>query len=251
MTDPVAFTALGHAFRWYGILVAAGFLCACVNWNALDRRAKFPSGFGNEFGFIVMTGGLLGSRLAHVLGEWRHYSENPGEIFSIGSGGMTFYGGLLLGFLFGSLLARMRNISVVALADYGVPGLVLGHGIGRIGCFLNGCCYGRTTASAIGVTMAGAHRLPVQLYEAAFNIGLCAFLNYFYVSRRKFDGQVLALYLLLYGAWRFVIEFFRADPRVFAAGLSSAQWTSFALIATGAFLFLRRPAFPRKLTAHV
>lgn len=237
MVDPVAFTLLGHAFRWYGIMVAAGFLCAVVNWNRLDRRAGFSSGFGNEFGFVVMSSGLVGSRLAHILGEWRHYAANPLDIIRVDAGGMTFYGGLILGFFCGALLARTRKIPILALADYGVPGLVLGHGIGRIGCFLNGCCYGCETTSPLGVMMAGAHRWPVQIFEAIFNIGLCAFLNYFYVSHRKKNGQVLSLYLTMYGTWRFGIEFLRDDSRVFFSGLSAAQWTSIALIAAGAAIW--------------
>lgn len=250
MTDPVAFHWLGHDFRWYGILVAAGFLCACVNWNALDRRAGFPAGFGNEFGFLVMSTGLIGARLAHVLGEWRHYFAQPADIFRVTSGGMTFYGGFLLAFLCGMLLARARRIPVLALADYGVPGLVLGHGIGRIGCLLNGCCYGSPTVSPLGLATAGAVRWPVPLFEAVFNLALCAFLNWVYLRRRSFTGQVLALYLLVYAAWRFAVEFLRADDRVFVLGLSGAQWTSMALLAAGATIWLRRPGRDRSAGSH-
>lgn len=244
MDHAVAFTLLGHDFRWYGLLVAAGFLCACANWNALDRRAGFPAGFGNEFGFVVMSTGLLGARLAHVLAEWPHYAERPADILRVTSGGMTYYGGFLLAFLCGTLLARIRRIPVLALADYGVPGLVLGHGIGRIGCFLNGCCYGHETTSFLGVMTAGAARLPVPLFETGFNVALCAFLNWVYLTRRRFPGQVLALYLLFYSAWRFCAEFLRDDDRVFVMGLSSAQWTSLALAAAGAWLLARRPRPP-------
>jgi len=250
MIDPVAFTLFGHDFRWYGVMVAAGFLCACANWNALDRRAGFPAGFGNEFGFVVMTSGLIGARLAHVFGEWHHYAAHPADILRVTSGGMTFYGGFILAFLCGVLLARFRRLSPLQVADYGVAGLALGHGIGRIGCLLNGCCYGRETTSALGMITAGVQRLPVPLFETVFNVLLCAFLNWFYLTRRRFTGQVLALYLLLYGAWRLAIEFLRADSRVFVAGLSSAQWTSMVLIWTGVLLWLKGSAHKRTAAGH-
>lgn len=240
--DPVAFTLFGQAIRWYGLCVAAGFLLAVVNWNLLDRRAGFARGFGFDFGFVVMAGGIVGSRLAHVLGEWPRYWADPASILRIDAGGMTYYGGLIVGFSCGVVLALVKRIPVLALADYGVPGLVLGHGIGRIGCFLNGCCYGGATDSPLGVAMAGANRWPVQLFEAVFNIGLCLFLNAIYLRRRPAHGRVLALYLAVYGIWRFGIEFLRADARVEALGLSAAQWTSLALGAVAAWLWIRTSA---------
>lgn len=239
MIDPVAFTILEHPIRWYGILVAAGFLCACVNWNLLDRRAGFPKGFGSEFGFVVMTTGLIGSRLGHVLGEWRHYLENPAEIFHVTSGGMVFYGGFLLAVAAVWVLGRIRKVALIDLVDYGVAGLALGHGIGRLGCLFNGCCYGHLTDGPLGMVMRGASRVPVQLFEVLFLLTLCAFLNWFYVARKTFRGQVTALYLALYGSWRFTIEFFRDDNRNYHFGLSSGQWVSIGLLAVAAILLLR------------
>lgn len=240
MVDPVAFTIFGHAFRWYGLCAAAGFLLACINLNALDRHARFPAGFGNEFGFVVMACGIIGSRLAHVIGEWPAYAAHPMQILRFDAGGMTYYGGFILGLAGAALLGRARKISALALCDYGVPALAIGHGLGRIGCLLNGCCYGRETGGPLGVIVEGIHRLPVQLFEAIFCLSLCAFLNFFFIRRRKFHGQVLALYMLLYGAWRFCIEFLREDSRVFVAGMSSAQWTSIALIATGTAIWFSK-----------
>jgi phosphatidylglycerol:prolipoprotein diacylglycerol transferase len=240
MFDPVAFTLFEHPFRWYGILVALGFLFACVNWNMLDRRAGFPSGFGSEFGFVVMSTGLIGSRLGHVIGEWRHYLAHPMEIFHVQSGGMVFYGGFLLAVAAVWVLGRIRKIALIDLVDYGVAGLALGHGVGRIGCFLNGCCYGRETSSFIGCFNHGAVRLPTQLFEFFYLMALCAFLNWFYLKRKKFRGQVTALYLALYGGWRFTIEFFRADNRNHFASLSSGQWVSIGLITVAALIWLKR-----------
>lgn len=235
--EPVALNLLGLSIRWYGIFVAAGFLLAVVNWNWLDRRAGFAKGFGFDFGVVVMAGGIVGSRLAHVLGEWPRYAAHPASILRIDAGGMTYYGGLIVGFAAGVVLARLRKIPVLALADYGVPGLVLGHGIGRIGCYVNGCCYGMATSSPLGVAAAGVHRLPVQLFEAVFNVGLCLFLNYCFVRRGPKPGRILALYCGLYGLWRFGLEFLRADDRVFFAGLSAAQWVSLALMSLAAGLW--------------
>ena len=139
----------------------------------------------------------------------------------------------MLAFLCGALLARRRSLPVIAVADYGVAGLALGHGIGRVGCLLNGCCYGAVTDCALGVHTAGAIRWPVQGFEALYNVALCTALNLFYLRHRERPGRTLALYLLAYGLWRFGIEFLRVDPRTFALGLSGAQWTSVGLVMVG------------------
>lgn len=170
-----------------------------------------------------------------------------GELF----GGSVFYGGLI-GMLLTSLIyVRKKRLSARYL-DMVALGVPMFHVFGRIGCFLGGCCFG--VESAFGFVYHhspvaeanGVRRLPVQLFEAAFNLLLCLMLCRLF-RKRKWEGWLLHLYLLAYPVFRFVIEFFRGDAyRGFLWGLSTSQWISLLLLAVNAVVFAVRV---RKKTA--
>lgn len=240
MVDPVAFHIpfLGRAIYWYGIMVALGFLAALLHWNSTARRVNLPHGIGSDLAFLVMVGGILGARAMYVAANWAYFSAHPIDIVRIDQGGLVFYGGFLLSALGVVAMARIRKIPLLKLGDFTVSALPLGHAIGRIGCLLNGCCYGAPCHLPWAVHTAGEMRHPVQAYEALFNIAL------FFVLRRQLlkqgrNGWISAIYLLAYGAWRFTIEFWRGDARMAGfLGLNASQTLSLALIATGAMLAL-------------
>ena len=254
---PIFIEILGRPIYWYGVFVALGFLAAVWNWNLLAKRDNRPAGFGSEMGFWAMVAGLLGARLAYVLANIDHYAVNPIEIIRFDQGGLIFYGGFLGGFLGLVAFAKKRKISFLDLGDYAVTGLVLGHVFGRIGCFLNGCCFGTICSHSAGISFPpgspasieqttagllpyGAASLPVypiQLYEAAFNLLVYGVLVYAYLHRRR-PGRVGALYLMLYPAGRFLFEFLRGDPRVQVMGLSVAQALSLVFLIAGGLLWL-------------
>ena len=235
--NPIAAKWDGHPIYWYGVWVAAGFLAAVLNWSWLARREGRRGGFGADFGLLVMLSGIIGSRLAYVLAHAAEYATRPADILRIDRGGLVFYGGFILATLAVWIFARARRESPLHHFDYAVTGLALGHAFGRAGCFFNGCCYGAESSAPWACLTAGATRQPVQLFEAVFNIGLWIALARRY-RRGAAPGSVFGLYMLAYGSWRFVIEFWRGDERQVWLGLHAAQWISVGLILSGALLLL-------------
>ncbi len=230
---PIAFHVFGRPIYWYGILVAAGFLAALVHWSRFAARAGQPSDRGADLALWAMVGGMVGARLFFVLAHLDHYRSHPIEMLRIDRGGLVFYGGLIGGVAAVVLLARRRRTSLWPLGDFAVTALPLGHAFGRLGCFLNGCCYGHAAPVwAPAVNLEGALRHPVQLYEAGFNLLLYGGLWALWLRRtRPRPGLTLAVYLAGYGTGRFFLEFLRGDTPPVAAGLSGAQLLSLALIA--------------------
>ncbi len=235
MVDPVAFNIpwLGHPVYWYGILVALGFVAALTHWSATAQRVGMPKGVASDLAFIVMFGGILGARALYVAADWAYFSANPIEIIRIDRGGLVFYGGFLAAAIAVVVMARIRDIPVLKLGDFTVSALPLGHAFGRIGCLLNGCCYGSTCDLPWAVHTAGAMRHPVQAYEALFNLLLYLVLLRVLLKGGR-NGWIIAIYLIGYSAWRFTIEFWRGDDRMPGAfGLDAAQNLSLALFAVG------------------
>ncbi len=238
--DPVAFVIFGRPIYWYGIMVALGFLAALVHWNGLSRRMGMPAGIGSDLAFLVMICGILGARAMYVASNWAHFSGHPAEIIRIDQGGLIFYGGFLAATAGVIVMARVRRIPVWTLGDFTVSALPLGHAFGRVGCLLNGCCYGAPCDLPWAVHTAGAMRHPVQGYEALFNLGLYIALRAL-LAKRVRPGFVTAAYFFAYGLWRFAIEFLRGDPRMEAwGGLNAAQTLSLVIAAAGALIALWR-----------
>lgn len=241
--DPVCFYIGQRPIYWYGVLVAAAFLAAVAHWNRLGRKEKRPPGFGSEMGFWMMLCGIVGARIAYVAANWSMFSTDPLEILRIDRGGLVFYGGFIGAAAALVVMARVRREPVLRLGDFAVTGLPLGHAIGRIGCFLNGCCYGSPTTLPWCVHSNDACRHPTQLIESLLNFVLYGLLLRFF-GRRKKDGEALALYLMIYPPGRFLVEFLRGDERLRWLGLDAAQGISVLLLIAGAALWVmlrRRP----------
>jgi len=206
----------------YGFLVALGvglgltFLYVQAKKQGLDAARVVDAGF-----YIILIS-LLGAKLILLIGNFSYYTQYPGELLSLARSGGVFQGGLAFGVLFALWYFRRRRIPTWRVADLAGPALALGHGFGRIGCFMAGCCYGRECASPIGVVFESryAHDLtglplgqaiyPVQLFEAGLNF--LNFLILFVILRRRtFDGQVFSFYIVNYSIIRFFTEYFRGD----------------------------------------
>lgn len=239
--DPVCFTLGGRPIYWYGVFMALAFLAAVTHWNWLGRRQQRPPGFGSELAFWIMLAGIVGSRAAYVCSEIQEFRGRWLAVVRVDQGGLIFYGGFLGAILAVWLLARRRGEPFWSLADFTISALPLGHAFGRIGCFLNGCCYGRPSGAAWACASHDALRHPTQLYEAAANLLVYAVLlgALRIPSVKDRPGRLAGLYLMLYPPVRFAVEFLRGDPRMRWAGLSVAQWASLALFLLGAALWAR------------
>jgi phosphatidylglycerol:prolipoprotein diacylglycerol transferase len=238
--EKIAFHIGSRPIYWYGVMVALAFLAGVVHWTALGRRERRPPGFGSDLGFWIMLSGILGARLAYVAANWADFAAAPLEIVRIDQGGLIYYGGFLGACACLAIFARRHREPLWSLADFAVTALPLAHALGRIGCFLNGCCYGSITTVAWCVPVEGACRHPVQLYEAGLNLALYFALLWYYPRRRK-DGAVFALYLLTYPPIRFLLEFFRGDARQRWLLFDAAQDISLVLFAIGVLLWFGLP----------
>ncbi len=244
--DPIAFSIGPLAVRWYGLMYLAGF--AAGWWLGLRRISKGMAPVNrqqfDDLLFLAVLGVILGGRLGYVLFyKPAHYLSHPLEIFAIWQGGMSFHGGLLGVMLAMWLAARRHNVDYLRLMDFVAPLTPLGIAAGRLGNFINGELWGRTTDLPWGMVFRGAGdapRHPSQLYQFALE-GLALFaLLWWFSSKPRPRGQVCALFLLGYGVLRFAAEFGR-EPDAYlgylALGLTMGQWLCIPLIVGGLWLF--------------
>ena len=236
------------------MLVALGFVAGLAVAVRLAGREGLDKDRIFNFGVYLALTGMIGAKLFLVAQDWDYYSANPRQIFSFStlqSGGI-FFGGFLVALGFAVLYIRSAKLPFMKVADSFAPGIAVGHAFGRLGCFAAGCCWGEPSGLPWAVTFTDpyAHEVvgvplgvdlhPTQIYESAALFLTFAFL-YRLHARKRFDGQVLGWYLLLYPAARFLIEFARdhsANAWLWQNRLSDAQGVSLLLIATGAWLLL-------------
>lgn len=251
----------------YGFLVALGMLLGLAIVLRLSKKQNLdPDEMWNLCGLVILAG-IIGSKALYIITDWGYYSANPREIFSLSTlqAGGVFSGGLVLALITAIWYLRKHKISFLSAADVIAPGLALGHAIGRVGCFSAGCCYGKPTDLPWGVvftnplareitgTPLGVKLHPTQLYEAIAEL-INFLVLYFVATRKKFEGQVIGLYMVVYGIERYVIEFFRDDPgrgNVWGV-MSGTQLISIGLVITGGILWMVRLPLraPAKAVAH-
>ena len=249
----------------YGVFLAIAFLCAILISTRLGERDGLPRQKIYDLSLWMLLAGLVGSKILMLFTE-PEYRENPLQLISLDflrSGGV-WYGGLLGGVIAGYLLMKRYQLPWWKTADAFAPGLAVGNFFGRQGCFAAGCCWGKPTTLPWGVKFTElGHEItgvptdtylhPTQLYES-FAMLLVFFFLLWLHKRKRFSGQVILAYALLYSIIRFAIEFVRDDPRgdIFGlttlTGLSTSQMISL-IIAISALiaLILRRRANPVNL----
>lgn len=235
------------SIRWYGVMAALGFLAAVFIVSYNRKIAGMNRDQATTLVFIGVFAGIIGARIAYVIQFWDSYRGNLMGIFRIDRGGLVFYGGFFLAMLCIILYCRKNKLDMWRVLDIVAPALTLGHMFGRIGCFLNGCCFGKPTACALGIIypegslpyhMYGPASLhPVQLYEAAANLLLFGVM--FYLARNTKRGIATASYLIFYGIIRFADEFFRGDHTdAIAVYFTRAQAIGLFLIPAGIILLI-------------
>ena len=249
--DPIAFSLGPLVVRWYGLAYVLGFVCAAAIIYFVAKRWKLGMSEDNLLTLMVcaIVGVVLGARIGYVLfyGDG-YYLSHPLEILAFNQGGMSFHGGLVGLLIGGAVAALMTRIPFLTLADLGSIAAPIGLFFGRCANFVNGELWGAPTDGPLGVVFGGAAgmmpRHPSQLYEAVLE-GLVIFCVLFALSRKRPprpQGTFLGAFLVLYGIFRFLIEFVR-EPDVqlgylWGGWLTMGQVLSAPLIVAGIALLI-------------
>lgn len=214
----------------YGLMIALAILVAAMAIYRDAPREKLDPDHVLEAVIVAAVSGLIGSRILYIILNWDYYSARPLSAIFTQFEGLTFYGAMFGGVIAIYFWCSWRKIGFLKMADLLAPYLALGYAFGRVGCFLNGCCYGKeaTVPWALPINMADTVlRHPVQLY-AAFG-GLIIFVILRILRpKRPFVGFILIALFVFYGILRFIVEFFRHVEAVWL-GLSTAQLFSLGL----------------------
>lgn len=231
----------------YGLMIAIGIIAAYLT---AERRAK-KKGLASEkiFDLVIwcLISGFLGSKILYCLTILPRVMEDPMVIIRTFGDGWVVFGGILGGILGAYLFCRKYKLQHWKYFDLALPSVALAQAIGRIGCFFAGCCYGEETTSWFGITFHNSNfapnevsLVPTQLISSGLDFLLFALLLWM-DKRKKRDGQVTALYLILYSGGRFILEFFRGDLiRGNVGTLSTSQFISIFTFAAGVILFVIR-----------
>lgn len=240
----------------YGVLLAAAYLGGLQFALVRARRRGLDPARIMDLGIYIIVSALLGAKLLLVVVDIDHFVRAPWDLLSLMRSGGVFYGGLILAVIVGLWYVRRHALPTWTVADIAAPGIAFGHVLGRMGCFLAGCCYGRPTDLPWGVvftsplarqnvgTPLGVHLHPTQLYEAGAELVILVLLLVFEGKGRPFPGRTFWGYMLAYGASRFVIEMFRGDPRGMVFGsVSTSQFISLLIVPVSIFMlyWLSRP----------
>jgi phosphatidylglycerol---prolipoprotein diacylglyceryl transferase len=242
----------------YGVLLAAAYLLALY---MAVQRAKARGIDGNrvlDLGIYLIVAALVGAKLLLLIVDFDQFRRDPSELWTLVRSGGVFYGGLVLATIVGIWYARKHQMPLWLTADACAPGIALGHVIGRMGCLLAGCCYGSPTAEPWGITFhdhfAAANvgtpletaLHPTQLYDGGAELLILILLLATEKRGKPFAGRTFWFYMLLYAVSRFVIEFFRGDPRGMMGGVSTSQIISLVLapLSIAMLVFLARRQAP-------
>jgi len=243
----------------YGVLVAAAFLVALWLAGRLSREAGLNPEAVTNLGIYCALAAIGGAKLMMFLIDIPYYTQHPGEIFSLSTlqAGGVFYGGLIAALVVSAWYMRKTRLPGWKTADVFAPAIALGHGIGRLGCFSAGCCWGVECHRpwAVTFTNPAAHELvgvplgiplhPTQLYEAFAEFAVFALL-YWRIRKPHAEGRIIGAYLVLYSTVRFTVEFFRVHEQgnLLGGPLDTSQWISLGLLLAGIACLLRRQRQP-------
>ena len=269
-----SFTVFGIEIAYYGVIIALAMLMgALVAYREAKKTGQKVDDYV-DFTLYTLIAAIIGARIYYVIFEWDYYSAHPLEIFNLRAGGLAIYGGVLASVLTLFIFTKVKKLKFWLMADTAVQGLIIGQIIGRWGNFFNREAFGGYTdglfamqlpvSEAKGITQELIEHLvtidgvsyvqvhPTFLYEGVWNlllfIGICI-----YKRNKKFDGEILAIYLMGYGIGRFFIEGLRTDQLVIKAlgGIAASQVLSIVLILLGAvFVIYNRTVIKKTKAEH-
>jgi phosphatidylglycerol:prolipoprotein diacylglycerol transferase len=217
-----------------------------------------------DLGIYIIISALIGAKLLLVVTEFRTFRADPSELLTLARSGGVFYGGLIMAVAVALWYIRRAGLPLWTTCDVFAPGIALGHVVGRFGCLFAGCCYGKPTSAPWGITFTdpfaaanvgtplGVPLHPTQLYEAGAEFLILMLLLGTERKGRPFPGRTFWGYILLYAISRFVIEFYRGDPRGAVGAFSTSQFISIILVplSIGMLVYLARAQSPAPKAAR-
>ena len=233
------FHLFGLEIPTFGVMMLVGMVAAFILLYFNRRRVPFSEDDLLTMALYAIIGGFIGAKLLYWIVEFDQILANPRFLLDTLTAGFVFYGALIVGALAILVFARRRKQPFFGYVDLVAPSFILAQGFGRIGCFCAGCCYGAVCDSPLSVIYpagssapAGVPLLPTQLFESAFCFVFAAVLTAIF-RRQKRYGTTTGWYLVGYGVWRFIIEFFRSDDRGAVGALSTSQFIGIFIVLFG------------------
>lgn len=227
----------------YGLMIAVGFISALFVTSYRGKKKGLDEDIIYGLFYCALIGGLLGTRILYYIVEIPSILKDPSILWNF-KNGYVVYGGIIGGILVCYLYCKLKKADFLSYFDIVMPSVSMAQGFGRLGCFFAGCCYGRETDAWYGITFNnsnfapnGVSLIPTQLISS-FGDFIFAAILMFYASKEPKKGRVAAMYLMLYGVGRFIVEFLRNDYRGSVGVLSTSQLISIAIIAIGVIFYM-------------
>ena len=234
----------------YGLLAVIGFLVGLYLFRKKASADNLDPELASDVAFFGFLGGFLGGRILYIITRWSYFSAHPIDMFKVWEGGLVFYGGLIGGTAVFIWRAKKHKLPVLRCLDMVAPSVAIAHMFGRFGCFAAGCCFGKpidpnhpfAVIFKDPLSIAPLNRAihPAQLYDALNAFILFLILQFVY-SKRKFQGQTLAVYGILYSIGRSIVEVYRGDKIrgfVIEGVLSTSQFISIFIFAGSVAMYL-------------
>ena len=234
--EPVAFTIFGIDIMWYAVLITSGMIIATVICCVRAPKHDLTSDQIINFVIICIPAAIIGARLYYVVFNWEFYASDIKKILNIRGGGLAIHGGLIFAFVAVCILCAVWKLRPLNVLDLAVPCIAIAQAIGRWGNYFNSEAHGGPTDLPWAITVNGQSVHPTFLYESIW----CFLLFFFMIyvdNRRKFEGQTLLLYGILYSAERFFVEALRTDSLMIGP-FKQAQVLSLSVIAVCIIAYL-------------
>jgi phosphatidylglycerol:prolipoprotein diacylglycerol transferase len=227
----------------YGLMMAIGIISAILITSYRAKKRGMDHEAIIDIAIYGVIGGLIGAKLLYFIAEAPYIFKNPKVIKDMLTSGFVVYGAIIGGVGAAYIYCRIKKLNFIKYFDLTVPSIALAQGLGRLGCFFAGCCYGKETSSPLGIIFKNSPYAPndiklhpTQIYSSIGDFIIAGILFYFARKERK-NGQVAGLYMILYSIGRFLIEFLRDDPRGNIFFLSTSQFICVFVFIGGIFVY--------------
>ncbi|MCM8767637.1 MAG: prolipoprotein diacylglyceryl transferase [Candidatus Omnitrophica bacterium] len=239
---PVFIKIGSFVIYWYGVLVAIGVFVSVAIFQKESLKEGYNEKLISQIVFWTILTGIIGARFLHIFVNFYYYILHPLEILKLRNGGLAVEGAILFSLIFLILFSKIKNISTIKLLDTISISVPIGQAIGRIGCFLNGCCYGKETNFFFGVKFPFLERKvhPTELYYSFLYIILFFLLKKLSQKFKKGEGFIFSSYLIGFSLIRYFVDFLRGDLNKTSLGLYPTQIIAIIIfIIGGVYLVLK------------